>query len=83
MVTELIKQASETYSIITNQVVEDMRNTALFEVGKNLMDSTRRSILRSTMDNSKFNRKELEVLFKWFEVSSIDTLMIAFAETLK
>jgi len=68
-VTDLIKQASETFSIITNQMIESMRNTALFEVGKNLMDSTRRSILRAAMENSKFSRKELEVLFRWFEVS--------------
>jgi hypothetical protein len=34
-----------------------------------LQDSTRRSLLRATMEGSKFTRAELEQFYIWFEVS--------------
>ena len=46
-----------------------MRNAARLEVGQTLVESSKRSILRATMESAKFTRKELEVLYKWFEVS--------------
>jgi hypothetical protein len=68
-VADLIKQSNESFSVITNQNIESMRNAALLEVGQTLQDSSRRSLLRATMDSAKFTRKELEVLYQWFEVS--------------
>lgn len=65
---DLIKQSNECYSFVSNQNIENLRNTALLEVGQNLQESSRRSLLRATMENSKFSRKELDVLYKWFEV---------------
>lgn len=67
-VTDLIKQSNESFSVITNHSIEIMRNAALLEVGQNLQESSRKSLLRAAMENSKFTRKELEVLYKWFEV---------------
>ena len=46
-----------------------MRNAARLEVGQSLVESSKRSILRATMESAKFTRKELEVLYKWFEVN--------------
>ncbi len=68
-VPSLIKQSNESFSVVSHQAVETMRNAALLEVGQNLQESSRRSLLRATMENAKFSRKELEVLYKWFEVS--------------
>ena len=67
-VIDLIKQSNECFSFISNQTIDNMRNTALLDVGQNLQESSRRSLLRATMENSKFTRKELEVLYQWFEV---------------
>lgn len=36
-----------------------------------LQDSTRRSLLRVTMEGSKFTRPELDKLYFWFEVKKI------------
>ena len=47
-----------------------MRNAAQLEVGQTLVESSKRSILRATMESAKFTRKELEVLYKWFEVDN-------------
>ena len=47
-----------------------MRNAARLEVGQNLVESSKRSILRATMESAKFTRKELDVLYKWFEVNN-------------
>ena len=47
-----------------------MRNAARLEVGQTLVESSKRSILRATMESAKFTRKELEVLYKWFEVDN-------------
>lgn len=69
-VTDLIKQSNETFSFINNKTIENLRNAALLVVGQNLQDSSRRSLLRATMENAKFTRKELEVLYKWFEVKA-------------
>ena len=69
-VTDLLKQSNETFSVVTNQTIDTMRNAALLDVGQNLQESSRRSLLRATMENAKFSRKELEVLYKWFEVRS-------------
>lgn len=66
-VPSLIKQSNESFSVVSHQAVETMRNAALLEVGQNLQESSRRSLLRATMENAKFSRKELEVLYKWFE----------------
>ena len=48
-----------------------MRNAARLEVGQSLVESSKRSILRATMESAKFTRKELEVLYKWFEVNKL------------
>ncbi len=67
-IVTLIKLSNETFSIITNVTIDTMRSAALLEVGQNLQDSSRRSILRASMENTRFTRDELEVLYKWFEV---------------
>ena len=46
-----------------------MRTGARLEVSNSLQDSTKRSLLRATMEGSKFTRPELEQLYFWFEVS--------------
>ena len=69
--TELLRQSSETFSVISNHMIESMRNTALIDVGFNLMESCRRSILRAAMEDANFNRNELEILYKWFEVGNV------------
>ena len=38
------------------------------EVGLMLLESSKRSILRATMENTNFTRKELESLYFWFHV---------------
>ena len=48
-----------------------MRNAARLEVGQTLVESSKRSILRATMESAKFTRRELEVLYKWFEVDDL------------
>ena len=73
-ISDLIKQSYETYGFITNETIEKMRNAARLEVGQSLVESSKRSILRATMESAKFTRKELEVLYKWFEVN-LDVLM--------
>ena len=76
-ISDLIKQSYETYGFITNEMIEKMRNAARLEVGQSLVESSKRSILRATMESAKFTRKELEVLYKWFEVNKLylDILM--------
>lgn len=68
MVSDLIKQSYETFGFITNETIDKMRNAARLEVGQALVESSKRSVLRATMESTKFSRKELEVLYKWFEV---------------
>ena len=68
-ILDLIKQSYETFGFIANETIDKMRNAARLEVGQSLVESSKRSILRATMENAKFSRKELEVLYKWFEVS--------------
>lgn len=70
-VSEFIKQSYETYGFITNETIDKMRNAARLEVGQTLVESSKRSMLRATMESAKFTRKELEVLYKWFEVNSV------------
>ncbi len=68
-VSDLLKQSYETYGFISNETIEKMRNSARLEVGQTLLESSKKSILRASMEGSKFNRKELEELFKWFQVN--------------
>lgn len=67
-VSDLLKQSYETYGFITNETIDRLRNSARLEVGQTLLESSKKSILRASMEGSKFTRKELEELFKWFEV---------------
>lgn len=67
--SDLLKQSYETFGFITNDSIEKMRNSARLEVGQTLLESSKKSILRASMEGSKFSRKELEVLFEWFQVS--------------
>lgn len=69
-ISDLIKQSYETFGFIANETIEKMRNAARLEVGQTLGESSKRSILRATMESAKFTRKELEVLYKWFEVNN-------------
>lgn len=69
---ELLKQSYECFGFISNSAIEKMRMAARLEVCHILQDSSRRSILRATMEGSKFTRAELEQLYFWFEVSLID-----------
>ncbi|CAI8043673.1 TBC1 domain family member 9, partial [Geodia barretti] len=64
---ELIKQSYECFGFISNSTIERMRMGARLEVCHHLQDSSRRSILRTTMEGSKFTRPELEQLYFWFE----------------
>ena len=59
-----------------------MRNAARLEVGQSLVESSRRSILRATMESAKFTRKELEMLYKWFEVKNSSVLRFMFLSLL-
>ena len=74
--SDLIKQSYESFGFISNEAIEKMRNSAWLVVGQTLFDSSRRSILRASMENAKFTRKELEKLYMWFEVSSIVCAMV-------
>lgn len=67
--SDLLKQSYETYGFISYETILKMRNSARLEVGQTLLESSKKSILRASMEGSKFNRKELEELFKWFQVS--------------
>ncbi len=68
-VSDLLKQSYETFGFITNDSIEKMRNSARLEVSQTLLESSKKSILRASMEGSKFTRKELEELFKWFQVN--------------
>jgi hypothetical protein len=68
-INELLKQSYESFGFISNSTIERMRTGARLVVGKILQDSTRRSLLRATMEGSKFTRAELEQFYIWFEVS--------------
>lgn len=70
-VADLIKQSYETYGFISNEAIEKMRNSAWLVVGQSLFESSKRSILRASMENAKFTRKELEKLYTFFEVSGV------------
>lgn len=70
-ISDVIKQSYETYGFISNETIDKMRNAARLEVGQTLVESSKRSILRATMESAKFTRRELEVLYKWFEVDDL------------
>ena len=42
------------------------------EVGQMLLESSKKSLLRATMENTNFTRKELESLYFWFHVGGMD-----------
>ena len=70
-VSDLLKQSYETYGFINNETIERLRNSARLEVSQTLLESSKKSILRASMEGSKFTRPELEELFKWFKVSKL------------
>ena len=52
------------------------------QVGQSLQESSRRSMLRATMERSKFARDELEKLYFWFEVDKNARKLCYFFQTL-
>eukprot|EP00731_Ephydatia_muelleri_P012508 Em0006g1402a len=66
-IMDVIRQAYETFGFISNDAIERMRNVARLEVGQNIISTSKRTVLRSCLEHSKFTRKEMETLYKWFE----------------
>ncbi|XP_019848868.1 PREDICTED: TBC1 domain family member 9B-like [Amphimedon queenslandica] len=66
-VSEIINHAHQTYGFITNKEINNNRNSARLTVGQNLIDTSKKTLLRSAMEDSKFSRAELEQLYHWFQ----------------
>jgi hypothetical protein len=65
-VGEMISQSYKRFGHITVENVERLRSKARLKVAKRLKDSSKRSILRSLMDEVQFSRSELEALYSHF-----------------